>query len=102
MVEPHIPSKTNLTLQQLMQRGKSPMDLTVLHLWHGYALLYHIKIPFLSSLQLEVPKCPYKLHHVYLSTHNSPKTMISGFCHGMNEIFALLGGHAALIGLLDP
>jgi hypothetical protein len=61
----------------------------------------HIKIK-LSSLQLEVPKCPYKLHHVYLSTHNNTKTVISGFCHDINEICALLSGHAALIGLFDP
>jgi hypothetical protein len=68
--------------------------------WISTAISY--KNSFLSFLQLEVPKCPYKLHHVYLFTHNNPKTMISGFCHGIIEIFALLGGHAALIGLLEP
>lgn len=78
------------------------MDQTVLHLWHGYLLLYHIKIKLLPSLQLEEPKCPYKLHHVYLSTHNNTKIVTSGFCHDINDICALLGGHAALIRLLDP
>jgi len=68
--------------------------------WISIAISY--KNSFLSSLQLEVPKCPCKLQHVYLFTHNNPKTVISGFCHGINEIFAHLGAHAVLIGFPDP